>query len=239
MTERQSPHNCTTVPVLDRYGQPLAPARPSRVRRWLESGRAHKVWIKGIFAVQLNDLDAATGNTGDFALNIDPGETTGIAITRESTDGKYRTIVGSYEHQHRNKEIHHKLDDRRARRSRLRRRQQRSDNRANARTEGRLPPSIQSIPDDAEAFIQTLLRLYAIKQIRAEYLRFDTQLMQNPNIRGVAYQHGTLQGWQIRHYIFHRDHWQCQYCDKPGIKDRPLTLETGPESPDLEVELRQ
>ena len=225
MTERQSPHNRTTVPVLDRYGQPLAPARPSRVRRWLESGRAHKVWIKGIFAVQLNDLDAATGNTGDFALNIDPGETTGIAITRESTDGKYRTIVGSYEHQHRNKEIHHKLDDRRARRSRLRRRQQRSDNRANARTEGRLPPSIQSIPDDAEAFIQTLLRLYAIKQIRAEYLRFDTQLMQNHNIKGVEYQHGALRGWQIKHYIFTRDHWQCQYCDKPGIKDRPLTLD--------------
>ena len=52
MTERQSPHNRTTVPVLDRHGQPLAPARPSRVRQWLESGRAHKVWVKGIFAVQ-------------------------------------------------------------------------------------------------------------------------------------------------------------------------------------------
>ena len=48
-TKRKSPHNYTTVPMLDRNGKPLAPARPSRVRRWLESGRAHKVWIKGIF----------------------------------------------------------------------------------------------------------------------------------------------------------------------------------------------
>ena len=84
ITERKSPHNYTTVPMLDRNGQPLAPARPSRVRRWLESGRAHKVWVKGIFAVQLNDLEAATAITGSFALNLDPGETTGVAITRES-----------------------------------------------------------------------------------------------------------------------------------------------------------
>ena len=31
MTERKSPHNQTTVPVLDQQ-LPLAPARPSRVR---------------------------------------------------------------------------------------------------------------------------------------------------------------------------------------------------------------
>ena len=229
MTKRKSSHNQNTVPVLDQNGKPLAPARPSRVRQWLESRRATKVWVKGIFAVQLNDLDADTADTGNFALNIDPGEATGIAITRESPDGQHRTIVSAYEHQHRNNDIHHKLDDRRQhrrnRRNRLRRRPQRSDNRANARTAGQLPPSIQSIPDDAEAFIQTLLRLYPIKQLRAEYLRFDTQLMQNPNIKDVAYQYGTLHSWQIKHYIFTRDQWQCQCCDKPGIKDRPLTLD--------------
>ena len=84
MTERKSPHNQTTIPVLDQHGLPLAPARPSRVRQWLESGRATKVWIKGIFAVQLHDLNADTAITGNFALNMDPGETTGIAITRIS-----------------------------------------------------------------------------------------------------------------------------------------------------------
>ena len=237
MTERQSLHNRTTIPVLDRYSQPLAPARPSRVRRWLESGRAHKVWIKGIFAVQLNDLDTGTSNTGDFALNLDPGETSGIAITRETPDAKYRTIVGAYEHQHRNKEIHRNLnrrrDCRRNRRNRLRRRPARFNNRANARSEGRLPPSIRSLVDDADPIVQTMCRLYPIQQLRAEYLRFDTQLMQNPDIKGAEYQHGTLQGWQLRHYIFARDHWQCQYCGQPSTKNHSLTLDhVIPESKD-------
>ena len=237
MTTRHASHNQTTVPVFDRHGQPLAPARPSRVRRWLEAGRAHKVWVKGIFVVQLNDLDAATAITGDFALNMDPGETTGIAITRESPDGQCRTIVGAYEHQHRNKEIHHNLDSRRdcrrARRSRLRRRTARFNNRANARTEGRLPPSIRNLVEDTDAIVQTMLQLYPIQRTRVEYLRFDTQLMQNPDIRGAEYQHGTLQGWQLRHYIMARDHWQCQYCDRPGTEKRPLTLDhVIPESKD-------
>ena len=207
----------------------MAPARPSRVRRWLESGRANKVWVKGIFAVQLNDLDATTASTGNFALNMNPGETSGIAITRESPDGKCRTIIGVYEHQHRNQAIHRGLEERRKhrrnRRERLRRRPARFLNRANAHTKGRLPPSIQSLVDDTEAVVQTMLRLYPIKRIRGEYLRFDTQLMQNPDIKGAEYQRGTLHGWQIQHYILHRDQWQCQYCDQPSTKTHPLTLD--------------
>ena len=58
-----------------------------------------------------------------------------------------------------------------------------------------------------------------------EYLRFDTRLMQNPDIKGVEYQRGTLMGWQLRHYILHRDQQRCQYCNKPGTKQRPLTLD--------------
>ena len=229
MTTRRGPHNQTTVPVLDRHGQPLAPARPSRVRRWLESGHATKVWIKGIFAVQLHDLDAATAITGGFAFNMDPGETTGIAITRESPDGQHRTIVGAYEHQHRNKDIHRNLNDRRDcrrnRRCRLRRRPARFDNRANNSAEGWLPPSTASLVNDADTIVRTMLQLYPITEIRVEYLRFDTQLMQNPDIRGIEYQRGTLQGWQLRHYILHRDHWHCQYRDRAGTKTRPLTVD--------------
>ena len=125
---------------------------------------ATKVWVKGSFAVQLHDLDTASSTTGDFALNMDPGETTGIAITRESHNGKSRTIVGAYEHQHRNKDMHHKLDNRpsyrRNRRCRLRRRPARFNNRANACTEGRLPPSVRSPVDDTEAIVQTMRGLY-------------------------------------------------------------------------------
>ena len=34
----------------------------------------------------------------------------------------------------------------------------------------------------------------------------------------------AMYGWQLRH-IFARDRWQCQYCDKPGTKNRTLTLD--------------
>ena len=224
MTTRKGPNNQTTVPVLDCNGYTLAPARPSRVRRWLETGRASKVWTKGIFAVQLHDLDANAATLPPTALGIDPGKVTGVAITRESPDGKRRAIIGAYEHQHRNQEIKQGISDRsnhrRNRRSRKRRRPQRSDNRANARTEGHLPPSIQSIVDDFKALADTMLSLYPITEIRYESLRFDTQLMQNPGIQGVEYQQGTLQGWQLRHYILHRDGWQCRYCDRGDFATR-------------------
>ena len=229
MTARQGPHNQTTVPVLDRHGKPLARARPSRVRRWLESGRAHKEWSKGIFAVQLNDADGAHAITGNFALNMDPGETSGIAITRESQDGAQRTLVGAYEHQHRNREIHRNLkrrsEKRRNRRGKLRRRPTRFDNRANNRAEGWLPPSLRSIVEDTRIIVRTMCQLYLINKIRVEYLRFDTHLMQNPDVGGEQYQRGTLWGWQLREYIMHRDHRLCQYCGKHSTEARPLTLD--------------
>ena len=229
MTTRKGPNNQTTVPVLDRHGSPLAPARPSRVRRWLETGRATKVWNKGMFAVQLHDLDAPVASLPPMALNLDPGRTTGIAVTRENANGKRRAIVGAYDHQHRNQEIRDGLSDRsrqrRNRRSRLRRRPARFNNRANARTDGRLPPSVQSIIDDMAAIVDTMRKLYPISQIRLEYLRFDTQLMQNPDIHGVEYQQGTLQGWQLRHYVLHRDGWQCRYCHKPATEKNKLELD--------------
>lgn len=229
MSTRTSPHNQPTVPVLDCHGTPLAPAKPSRVRCWLESGRATKVWIKDIFAVQLHDLDADDATVPPTALNLDPGETTGVAITRETSDHQCRAIVGAYEHQHRNREIRNQLTDRsryrRTRRGRLRRRPARFHNRANAHTKGKLPPSIQSIVDDVAHIVATMRRLYPISQIRAEYLRFDTQLIQHPDISGVQYQHGTLQGWQLRHYILHRDHWLCRYCGKPSTPKNILELD--------------
>ena len=229
MDTRASTHNQPTVPVLDQHGRPMAPAKPSRVRRWLETGRATKVWHQGIFAVQLQDLDAADAVVPPMGLNLDPGNTTGTAVTRENHDGSERNIVGGYEHQHRNRKIRDALSDRsvhrRNRRSRLRRRPARFLNRANAHTKGKLTPSVQSIVDDVVNIVATMQSLYPISMIRAEYLRFDTQLMQKPDIRGVEYQQGTLQGWQLRHYILHRDHWQCRYCGKPGTEKIPLELD--------------
>jgi hypothetical protein len=34
-----------------------------------------------------------------------------------------------------------------------------------------------------------------------ELVRFDTQLMEQPDLSGVAYQQGTLQGFEVREFL--------------------------------------
>ena len=129
---------------------------------------------------------------------MDPGETSGTAITLESQDGAQRTVVGAYEHHHRNRQIHSNLrsrsQKRRNQRGNLRRRPARFDNRANNRAEGWLPPSLSNLVEDTRTIVRTMCQLYPINKIRVEYLPFDTHLMQNPDVRGEQYQRGTLWG---------------------------------------------
>jgi hypothetical protein len=52
--------------------------------------------------------------------------------------------------------------------------------------------------------------------------RFDTQALQNPEIAGTAYQHGTLAGYELKEYLLLKwGHW-CAYCQQT---DRPLQVE--------------
>jgi hypothetical protein len=68
------------VAVLSIKGQPLMPAKSSRVRRWLKSGKAKVVYNDlGIFTVQLT---RESGNkTQPISVGIDPGKLyTGIGV---------------------------------------------------------------------------------------------------------------------------------------------------------------
>ena len=125
MTRHLSPLNQITVPVLDCDGRPLAPTRPSRARRWLESGRAVKVWRNQHFAVQLLNIDAEACAVPNMTLNVDPGYlATGIAIVIVKPEASVQ-VVGGYELRHRGKYIVAQMLSRRShrrnRRSRLRR----------------------------------------------------------------------------------------------------------------------
>ncbi len=42
-----------------------------------------------------------------------------------------------------------------------------------------------------------------------------TQKMQDPEIRGVAYQPGTLLGYEVREYLLDKWDRRCAYCDTP------------------------
>jgi len=47
-----------------------------------------------------------------------------------------------------------------------------------------------------------------------ERVRFDTHLLQNPEISGTEYQHGTLAGWEVRSYVLAKYEYRCTYCGK-------------------------
>jgi 5-methylcytosine-specific restriction endonuclease McrA len=53
-------------------------------------------------------------------------------------------------------------------------------------------------------------------------VRFDLQKMENPEIRGVEYQQGTLAGYELREYLLEKWGRQCAYCD---ATDTPLEIE--------------
>ena len=220
--ERNDPTNMNYVPVLDVVGRPLMPTRPSRARRLIRQGRAEKRWVKGIFTIQMRDVNTDNDNTvvDGVDLNIDPGASaTGLAVTSETPEGRHAHAL--IELRHRGQRVKNKLDRRRSqrrnRRSRLRNRKPRFDNRT--RPKGWLPPSLVSRLANTLTWVNRLSALYPIRHIRVETAVFDTQIMQNAEISGKAYQHGTLHEWQLRSYVFHRDGRKCAYCGSTK-KDR-------------------
>ncbi|WP_292484621.1 RNA-guided endonuclease IscB [Methanohalobium sp.] len=153
----------------------------------------------------------------DFRLKIDYGSRyTGLAVLKSNRD-----VVWLAQVNHRT-DIKKKLDDRRSFRRRrrsqnLRYRKPRFDNRK--RTEGWLPPSLQSRVDNIQSWVRKLI---PISSISYENIRFDTQLMENPEIKGIEYQQGNLQGYEVREYLLDKFQRTCVYC---GRQDAQLEVE--------------
>ena len=76
--------------------------------------------------------------------------------------------------------------------------------------------------DTTLTWVKKFIRLAPIKSIATELVRFDMQLMQNPEILGIEYQQGELQGYEVREYLLEKFNRQCAYC---GVKDVPLEIE--------------
>ncbi len=197
----------------------------------LQRGRAVVVRLAP-FTIRLKDR--VGGETQPLRLKLDPGsKTTGIALVRETetvdpeTGEVERTahVLWLGELEHRGQAIHKALETRRNfRRSRRYRktrfRAPRFLNRT--RSEGWLPPSLQHRIDTPTSWVTRLQRLAPITAISQERVRFDTQIMQNPEISAVEYQQGTLAGYEVREYLLEKFHRTCAYC---GAKDVPLEIE--------------
>ena len=197
--------------VLNKDKMPLNPCHPAKARWLLKHGYAvlHK---KFPFVIRLK-LQVVNSATNEYVLKIDPGsKTTGIAVVEK--EGTTPKVVFLAELSHRT-DIKAKLDARRAmRRNRRNRKTRYRQVRFLNRTKpsGWLPPSVQSIVDNVESWTKRLKRYCPITKIAVETVRFDTQLMENPDISGVEYQQGTLWGYEVREYLLYKYGHQCQYC---------------------------
>lgn len=207
--------------VLSSDHQPLDPCHPARARQLLRSGRA-AIFRRYPFTIILRDRTAAGSATHGHRLKIDPGSrTTGLAVVQEET----ARVVWAAELAHRGERIRAALvarrQIRRARRYRKTRcRQPRFDNRR--RPEGWLPPSLASRVANVETWVRRLARFCPIVALSVELVRFDTQLLQNPEIDGVLYQQGELFGYEVREYLLEKWGRRCAYCGAEGV---PLEVE--------------
>jgi 5-methylcytosine-specific restriction endonuclease McrA len=208
-----------SVFVLDRHKKPLMPCSQKRARLMLERGRA-RVHRLHPFTVRLVDRVVADSVLQPIAVKLDPGsKTTGIAAVRE---GGAVLFLG--ELQHRGKQISEALTARRAmrrrRRGNLRYRPARFNNRT--KPKGWLAPSLQHRVDTVSSWVARLRRALPVTSIATELVRFDMQLLENPDISGVGYQQGTLAGYELREFLLNKWDRACAYC---GVVNVPLQIE--------------
>ena len=85
-----------------------------------------------------------------------------------------------------------------------------------------LAPSLMSRVYNVETWVRRLCASFPIGAISVEVARFDTQLIENPDISGVEYQQGELAGYELREYLLEKFQRKCAYC---GKKDIPLEIE--------------
>jgi 5-methylcytosine-specific restriction endonuclease McrA len=203
--------------VLDTNQKPLNPCKPGVARGLLKAGKA-KIFRRYPFTIILNKLveDAPKPTR----LKLDPGsKTSGIALIQGNA------VIWGAELNHRGYSLKQSLESRRAlRRSRRNRhtryRQPRFNNRK--RPEGWLAPSLQHRVLTTKTWVNRLMRCCCVTSVSMELVRFDTQLMQNPEISGVLYQQGQLAGYEVRQYLLEKWGRCCAYCGKSDI---PLEIE--------------
>jgi 5-methylcytosine-specific restriction endonuclease McrA len=205
--------------VLDTNKQPWAPVHPAAARRLLTEWKAAGV-RRFPFTIILKA--ASPTEPAALRLKLDPGSTTtGIAVVDDATG----EVVFAAELHHRGQAIRDRLQsragvrrNRRARKTRYRK--PRFLNRR--RPAGWLAPSLQHRVETVMTWVARLRARCHITALSMELVRFDTQLLQDAEISGVAYQQGELAGYEVREYLLEKWHRCCAYCGVTGV---PLEIE--------------
>ncbi|MEH1769106.1 RNA-guided endonuclease IscB [Nostoc sp.] len=208
------------VLVIDTNKRQLDPIHSAQARQLLRNQKA-AVYRQFPFTIILKDSKSDLV-VQPLRLKIDPGaKVTGFSIVNDSS----REIVFAAELQHRGFAIRDSLTSRRQLRRgrRARKTRYRAPRFLNrTRPQGWLAPSLQSRVENIKTWVEKFQKLSPIGAISQELVRFDMQLMSNPEISGKEYQQGTLQGYETREYLLEKWCRQCAYC---GIKDVPFQVE--------------
>lgn len=205
--------------VLNQDRAPLAPCSPERARKLMDAGRAAMFRLYPFTIIMRNQVQ--TGKMPEYRLKFDPGaETTGLAIIRRDKEGDL--LIWAANLQHKGFGIAESLQQRSGVRRQRRQRKTRyrkpgftkGIEASFGREDGWLPPSLRSRVDNIFHWGQRLCALCPITSISFELVKFDTQLMENPDVAGVEYQQGTLAGYEVREYLLEKWGRKCAYCKK-------------------------
>ena len=214
-------------------GKPMMPTtRHGKVRRLLKANKATVVNLCP-FTIQLTYK--STDHKQPVTLGIDAGaKHIGFSATTEkeelfACETILRTDIVDL--------LSTRSQNRRTRRSRLRYRKPKFNNRVFSKKKGWVAPSVKQRIDSHLNEVNEIHKILPITKIVIEAAQFDTHKMKNPNISGIDYQNGEQLGfWNVREYVLFRDGHKCSYC-KGKSKDLILNIhhiesrKTGGDSP--------
>lgn len=204
-----------SVYILNMRGDPLMPTTQKKARILLKEKKA-KVRNRTPFTIQLNYP------TGEAKQSITLGIDSGYSFIGFSANTERKELISGEVELRKNisKLITTKSMYRKTRRGRLWYRKPRFLNRRIKK--GWLAPSIQHKLDTHLRFIEKIEKILPITKIIVEIASFDTQKMQNPEIKGIEYQQGELFGYEVKQYLLEKWGYKCVYCGKTNI---PLEIE--------------
>ena len=200
--------------VKNKDNKSLMPCKPSKARTLLKADKAEIIDYKP-FTIRLKH--GSSGYTQKTTIGVDTGmKHIGVAITIND-----RKVIAKGEIELRQdvkSTIETRRIYRRSRRTRKTRyRKPRFQNRT--RKKGWLPPSIQSRIDNTIFWIEKFQSLLPKNTLIIELGKFDPHKLINPDVEGINYQMGQLAGYyDVRHFVFERDHYTCQVCKKSKDK---------------------
>ncbi|MDJ0714678.1 MAG: RNA-guided endonuclease IscB [Prochloraceae cyanobacterium] len=204
--------------LIDQNKKPLNPISPARARKLLVQNKA-AVFRRYPFTLILKKV-IPEPTIRPLTIKLDPGsKTTGIAILDNDK------VIWVAELSHRGQQIKEDLESRRAlrrgrRNRKTRYRQARFNNRKRALSW--LAPSLLHRVQTIKTWVKKIMRYSPVSNCVMELVRFDTQRMQNGEIKGVEYQQGELAGYEVREYLLEKWGRKCAYCDATEI---PLQIE--------------